>query len=145
MILFHVRCPEIAARETRGVEIPPGNPYLPPGRYGFVEHYCERGDCDCRRVLLMASEERKPARILATINYGWESPGFYEKWTGSRKDARDIVGACLDPLNPQSIHSDMLLGLFRFFVEKDPDWKRRFKRHYDLFKKAGPAESEKKR
>jgi hypothetical protein len=142
MIPFYSRLPELASRETRGVIIPPDQFGVPAGHYAFVEFYCEEEDCDCRRVLLQVWKGDRPGVVLATINYGWESLAFYEKWTGRRDDARDIVGACLDPLNLQGEHADVFLGILRDFVRDDPAWPRRFAEHYRLFKGAKPSARE---
>lgn len=45
-----------------------------------------------------------------------------------------MSGRILDPLNPQSQHSQALLGLFREVLLKDRAYVRGLKRHYTLFK-----------
>ena len=64
---------------------------------------------------------------------------FYQKWSGSKKDAVGFRGAELDPLNQQTKYSPVLL---RFFEEqlKDEEYVERLKRHYALFKRAVQAE-----
>lgn len=133
---FYSRLGALAARETWGIIAPPGHPTLPTGEYAFVEFYCADASCDCRRVLLQVWPKDRPGNVLATINYGWEKLKFYQRWTGSREDARVIVGACLDPLNPQGPHAATFLGALRHFVRTDPAWPARFKQHYKLFKAA---------
>ena len=53
---------------------------LPDGNYGFIEMYCDEPNCDCRRVMvLVLRPETGTNKPWATINYGWESEGFYQK------------------------------------------------------------------
>src|SRR3954470_17919078 len=100
---FWLRFPEVAARETRTINLGSPQNGLPAGSYGFLELYCNDPACDCRRVLLQVRTEHDPNKVLATINYGWESLDFYRKWLhGDRKGAREITEASLDPINPQS-------------------------------------------
>lgn len=143
MVSFFSRFHEIARFETFVVTIPPDLPGAPSGQYAFVELYCDVPACDCRRVLLQVWQYEKPGVVLATINYGWETLRFCEKWAHSWEDARDIVAAGLDPLNPQGPHAEVFLDIFRDFVRKDPKWSARFRAHYELFKKptASPARS----
>ena len=76
MIPFYSRLPELAAGETGGVIIPSGQTKVPAGHYLFVEFYCEEEDCDCRRVLIQVWRHDRPGVVLATINYGRESPSM---------------------------------------------------------------------
>jgi hypothetical protein len=119
----------------------PGLP-LPPGEYGFFEWYCEDPGCDCRRVLLQVCSPQQPGRILAIINYGWESAAFYIEWMhGDNEAGREITSASLDPLNPQSELADALLDRFREQVCRDANYPGQLRRHYDLFKRNLGAEA----
>jgi hypothetical protein len=111
------------------------------GRYAFEELYCNDGSCDCRRVILHVVDESDPSRVLASINYGWESPNYYAKWMGSKEDSRGMAGASLDPMLPQSIHSQFFLKLFNDVVSRDPAYNERLQRHYAMFKAASPPRS----
>ncbi len=135
MTPFYTRLPELAARETRSVHVlVPGGP-LPIGEYGFIEHYCEEDDCDCRRVLLQVTTPLAPHVVLATINFGWESAEFYTRWMhGDEEAGREITAASLDPLNPQSEYAEHLLHLFQERLMTDADYVARLARHYQLFK-----------
>jgi hypothetical protein len=137
MTPFHTRFGELAARETRCIhQILPGGP-LPVGQYGFVEFYCEEDNCDCRRVLIQVTTPQSPQTALASINYGWESAEFYTRWMhGDEQAGRDIAGAMLDPLQPQSQYADHLLDVFQTIVRTDPAYVARLARHYELFKRA---------
>jgi hypothetical protein len=108
---------------------------LPDGQYGFLELYCDDPGCDCRRVIINVVTPTGP-QTLATINYGWESIEFYTQWMhGDKELAREMQGATLDFLNPQSQHADALLNLFKWVLE-DQAYVERLKKHYALFKSA---------
>ena len=132
---FWLRFPELARRETRTMILPSPQGGLPADSYGFLELYCNDPKCDCRRVLLQVRTEDEPDKILATINYGWESLDFYRKWLyGDREAAREIKEASLDPLNPQSPFAPSLLRLFRTVALADKAYVQRLERHYQVFK-----------
>ena len=133
MTQFHSRFPEIAEEETRGFIIPKGHKLLPPGQYGFVEYYCDDPECDCKRVIFQISEDQQAPKILATINFGWESLDFYERWLGSKEGAEDMVGATIEPFGPQSDLSPALLKLC-VHAMSDQSYLDRIKRHYNLFR-----------
>ena len=137
MAPFFSRFPEQAARETRTLILLKSSAGVPAGEYGFLEFYCNEPSCDCRRVLLQVCSADQPAKVLATINYGWESEDFYTQWLhGDRESAGEITNASLDPLNPQSKFSAALLELFRHVLLKDGAYIERLRRHYEVFKDA---------
>lgn len=70
MVPLFARFPEIAARETRVIQVRISQRGLPTGNYGFLESYCNDPACDCRRALIQVTEERQPTEILATLNVG---------------------------------------------------------------------------
>ena len=109
MVPFFNVCLELARVETRTLLIR-NNPCLPDGDYGFIEHYCEDLECDCRRVLIVVWTPRTDDRAWATIDYGWESPEFYRKW--DRHSEEDMKGSFLDPLGGQSPYAHVLLAYF---------------------------------
>ncbi len=133
MAPFHVRFPEIAKHETRSVTVR-GAPGLPDGEYGFIEFYCNDPGCDCRRVVINVLCSTTGPKIWASINYGWESLAFYERWMGDKETARNAQGATLDPFNQQSPYSQALLKLFEQVCLADAGYVARLKRHYELFK-----------
>src|SRR5690242_18644458 len=106
---FASRFPEL--KETR-VNMFQDENHPMKGRYAFEELYCNDGSCDCRRVILQVVDESDPRRVVASINYGWESPSYYARWMGSEADSRGMAGASLDPMLPQSIHSQFFLKFF---------------------------------
>ena len=137
MAPFYSRFPALAARETRTVMIMEPHAGLPAGEYGFLELYCAEPTCDCQRALLQVCRADRPNKVLATIHYGWESEDFYTRWLhGDRETARDMVGASLDPVNPQAKFAPMLLELFRNVVLQDQAYIERLRRHYRMFKGA---------
>ena len=110
---------------------------LPAGEYGFLELYCNEPTCDCRRVLFQVCRADRPNKVLATINYGWESEDFYANWLhGDRESARELAEGTLDPLNPQSKFSPALLEFFRQILLQDRAYIDRLRRHYQMFKRA---------
>lgn len=134
MTPFYSRFRELAFNEMRSATIR-GRRDLPDGEYGFLELYCDDPACDCRRVLINVVTP-KGSQVLATINYGWESIEFYTEWMhGDKKLGREMQGASLDFLNPQSQYADALLNLFKWVLE-DQAYVERLKRHYMLFKGA---------
>jgi hypothetical protein len=135
MIPFMERFPEVGARETRSVTIPPRQD-LPEGEYGFVELYCDEPGCDCRRVMIdVLRPETGWSKIWAAISYGWESLDFYRKWGGPGNDPIEMKGPYLDPLNPQTEYSATLLNLFRFLLQS-PEYVARLQRHYQTFRES---------
>jgi hypothetical protein len=122
----------LAIKEMRSATVR-GMPGLPDGEYGFLELYCDEPGCDCRRVVIDVVTPTSGPKIWATINYGWASPEFYEKWIRDKNTAHECSGATLDPLNPQTEYSDALLQLFNRVLQ-DKAYVERLKRHYQLFK-----------
>jgi hypothetical protein len=108
---------------------------LPAGDYGFLEHYCNDPQCDCRRVLLRVTSAEPPHTVLATINYGWEKSEFYtRRMHGDKQAGQDITAASLDPLHSQSKYAGYLLTFFQQEMITDPAYVARLARHYKLFK-----------
>lgn len=132
MTAFFAKFPEIAINETRTIFVKGGSD-IPDGEYGFIETYCEDTACDCRRVLIQVLSPQTPGKVWATINYGWESLEFYEKWFTNKDLAKECMGATLDPLNPQSKYAHKLLEIFNHIV-LDKEYIERLKRHYSMFK-----------
>lgn len=145
MAPLHTRFPDLALAETKTMRLVASEPGLPQDEYGFIEYFCTDPDCDCRRVLICVSSKSQPDRIVAVINYGWESEDFYlEKFSFMAPDeaaeaAREVVDASLDPMNSQSEGADALLNYFRKIVGLDPEYVARLARHYDAFRKAASS------
>jgi hypothetical protein len=133
MLAFSERFGDLAFEETRVLTIPPGN-VVPAGVYGLLEFYCPDDDCDCRRVIIMVVSEESGGQVWATLSYGWEGADFYRKWSPGIDNAPEWFGATLDPLNPQSVHCEAFLRLFKEVVLQDKSYVDRLKRHYTMFK-----------
>jgi hypothetical protein len=135
MSLFFDKFPQLAARETRTLTIT-GRADLPDGQYALIELYCNEPHCDCQRVMIFVLRPDTEWKVWATINYGWESLEFYQRWAGAPDwDREQWQGPFLDPLGEQTQYSPVLLDLFSFVLES-PDYIERLKRHYQLFRKA---------
>jgi hypothetical protein len=136
MTPFVERFPGLGVRETRSL-IVTGRPPLPNGEYGFLEFYCNEPRCDCRRVMvLVVRPETGWKKIWATLNYGWESEEFYQRWAKAPpEDQFHWQGPFLDPLGAQTSYAGALLDLFKLMVQA-PDYVERLQRHYQLFRSA---------
>jgi hypothetical protein len=138
---FFQRFPELGARETWSVTVT-GRNDLPDGDYGFIELYCNEPQCDCRRVMVVVLRpDTGWNQFWATINYGWESREFYQKWAGAPgEDRGPWQGPFLDPLAAQTRYAPVLLELFKFLLQS-PDYVQRLKSHYQLFRTAVEKDS----
>ena len=81
-------------------------------------------------------------KILASINFGWESPEYYAKWMGSKEDARDH-GRRQPSIRcfPSQAKRRLFRELFTDVILRDPAYVERLKRHYAMFKAALPPPS----
>jgi hypothetical protein len=123
MMPFDVLFPDLASEETRVIRNV-GRTDLPEGSYLFREFYCNEPKCDCWRALLHVHwVERK--RVVATLNYAIEpEPPPFE----------DDPRVFIDPINPQSEYSDVLLRIFEQMIESDAEYHERLVRHYTMWK-----------
>jgi hypothetical protein len=115
-----------------------GSPVLPDGEYGFVDTCCTDAGCDCLKTMIQLIHN---GRFVALINYGWESPFFYEKWMGGDAGIPPMSGPSIDITSPDLVNRDGILDLFCALM--NDEWKKRFKRHYALVK-ARLAEAKRK-
>lgn len=124
MISFDYLFPNLAKDEVRVIHAF-DDPVMPKGTFLLVESYCEEPRCDCRRTLLSVywAEREKP---VATINYAFEPP---------KPPYEDEGQVFLDPLNPQSQYSSRFLAFFEDMVAKDPEYRQRLIRHYEMWKR----------
>jgi len=135
MTPFFGKFPHIAFRETRSATVH-GFKGLPDGEYAFLEFYCNEPGCDCRRVHIVVISRDRPGKILATINYGWESIEFYKKWAEYESDDEDYRGPILEPFGQQTKLAPYLMELFKKVALEDPRYVARLRRHYRMFKQA---------
>ena len=132
---FHTYFPEIAEQETRSFTIV-SNSRLPRGSYSLIEQYCENPDCDCRRVFFSVFSSHSN-QVEAVISYGWETLEFYAQWMGDEDSerVRELQGAILNPLSPQSDMAPAILKMVQDVVLQDQAYIERLKEHYGMFKK----------
>ena len=130
---FAGKFPAIARMETRTLMVLEGSD-LPADNYGLLEFYCNKKDCDCRRMFLYIVSEKRNATV-AVIGFGWEDRKFYEKWLGYRdkKDTDEMIGPSLNTMSPQSELASVLLKHVRSVLQ-DKQYVERIKRHYRMFK-----------
>ena len=137
MIPLYTLCTDLAARETRSVILPPGQPGLPEGKFAYLEFYCEDPGCDCRRTFLQVVREGALDPVLASINFGWEKEAFYrKKMPWNPDDAKEVVQASLDPLNAQSKYAKGFLKIFQDIIATDKAYVQRLAAHHAAFRKA---------
>ena len=130
---FDQICHNIARAEARVCSVPGLASFGLPTKYFLREFYCTESGCDCRRVLVQFVPTAKPPRVAATINYGWEKPKFYKKWSLDPEMWREMAGASLESFGEQGPHADKFLLIFKKLVE-DPALVAVFRRHYRLVK-----------
>jgi len=130
---FDQICPEIACKELRVCTVPATETGAPVGDYFLREFYCNELGCDCRRVLVQFMPVRGDGEVAASINFGWEKPKFYRKWSRDPDLWREMAGATLEPFAEQGSHSPHFLAIFEHCV-KDPALVAVFRRHYLLVK-----------
>jgi hypothetical protein len=123
MMPFDTVYPDVAARESRAWHVF-DEPGLPRSTYVLREFYCEEPNCDCRRVIVhVHSVEQK--RIVASVNYSFEP---------AKPPFDDEPQFFLDPLNPQSELSEVLIDMFEAMVAGDLAYRARLVRHYTMWK-----------
>src|SRR5690242_7329086 len=114
-VAFHERCPDVASRETRSINLLPGaKAGVPAGRCEFVEMYCGEPDCDCRRVFFSVRSS-VTNHVEAVIACGWEDCAFYKRWLGMDEPhiVSEMQGPVLNLGSPQSGIAEDLLELAR--------------------------------
>ena len=119
----------------------PGLPDLPADEYGLIELYCTDPSCDCRRVLFLVARLSDDT-VVAALNYGWEPPAFYKRWSPHDPSASALSGVTVDPTHPQTPLSKPLQLVVQALVTEDNAYRSMLQRHYDLFRAAPrPAKS----
>jgi len=136
---FVARFPDIGFAETRTALVMERGD-LPAGNYGFMEMFCTDLACDCRRAIIQVIEEKAPGKVLATVNYGWETLEYYRRWFHNQEGAAELVGVSLEPLGKQGPHAAALLRLFEHLLA-DRSYANRIRRHYEIFKHEQQAAS----
>jgi hypothetical protein len=135
MQAFDQVCPEIAEREARLCDVTSSETGVPVGTYIFREFYCTDSGCDCRRVLVEFHPWPlpRPIKSLASINYGWEKPAYYRKWSSVPDMWREMSGPTLERFANQGPLAEQFLGVFKNVI-KDDELVAYFQRHYRAVK-----------
>ncbi len=133
---FHELFPEVAVKETRSITLLEPQDGLPAGSYAFIETFCNKPGCDCRRVLFTVVKDGLENEV-ATIGWGWEPLEFYAKWMYWDPDpesVKDLKGPSLNLLSVQSELAEGALKLCRDVLIQDPVFVERIVRHYRMFR-----------
>jgi hypothetical protein len=132
---FDLICPDIARLEQLCCVVSTPTFGVPLGRYVLREFYCTELNCDCRRVLVQffRSDNGLGPQALAAVNFGWERPRFYRKWSSDPEMWREMAGATLEFLSEQGPNAESFLALFKDSA-KQPAFVDGFRRHYALVK-----------
>ena len=129
-------CPEIARAERHVCDV--NSPVLgvPLGPYVLREFYCTEPGCDCRRVLVqLVPLNEASLRVVASVNFGWETAKYYRKWSRDPELWREMAGATLEPFAEQGAQARCFLELFKKAI-RAPNLVMHFRRHYRLVKEA---------
>lgn len=110
------------------------SPDLPDGEYTFVDLYCIDPECDCRKTIIHVLHNNKH---VSTINYGWESSAFYQKWYGGKAEKHIIdamKGPAIDIGSPNRVNGTAMIELFNRLL--NDKYINALKNHYAKFKQA---------
>jgi hypothetical protein len=131
---FDLICPDTARSEPLSLVVS-ARILGVPGRYVLREFYCTELGCDCRRVLVqfIGSDDGSNPQVLAGVNFGWERPRFYRKWSSDPEMWREMAGATLEPLCEQGPNAESFLDLFKCSIRQEA-FVDGFRRHYALVK-----------
>ncbi|TGU72376.1 hypothetical protein E4633_08675 [Geomonas terrae] len=88
---------------------------IPQGKYTFLECFCTRPACDCRRVVLLVIDGKMRHRAQMHLSLDDEGP---------------FSGPHLDPVSYQAPYADELLDFCVHSLNSCPDWFERLQRHY---------------
>lgn len=133
-IPFVEKFPEIANKETRLIRVLWGGFGIPRGVYCFLESYCAKKNCDCRKVIINVIDVKRSERgALATIGYGWESAKYYVKWMHGDLLGKEMAGSYLEVGGQQSEYANKFLARWNKLVQ-DRAYVERIKKHYEIWK-----------
>ena len=104
-----------AQTPTMTLEVAHKSGRIPPGSYTFLECFCTRPACDCRRVALLVVDAK--LRHKAQIHLSLDDEGPFS-------------GPYLDPVSYQAPYADELLDFCVHSLNSRPDWLERLQRHY---------------
>ena len=145
--------------EPRAIFLDENNEFgLPPGTYIFEEEYCNTPFCDCRQACFRVKADWTP-RVLAYMEYGWESPEFYKKmledadWDFDdpedvacyEKEAADMAGVSFNIFYCRKTrYAEPLKSLFETRLLPEDGFVERLKRHYQMFRDFVDADAQKR-
>lgn len=118
---------------------------IPKGSYAFVECYCTRPGCDCRRVTLLVLNEKMRHQALICLGLDGEGPFCGPYLDGSSYQvpyALELLDFCVHTLNSRP---DWVLRMYqqyrdvRELVDGRPYRGRDFPQPGDLFYRAMPS------
>ncbi|MGD0816584.1 MAG: hypothetical protein ABSA83_23580 [Verrucomicrobiota bacterium] len=132
---FDLICPDTARSEPLSIVVSARIFGVPPGRYVLREFYCTELGCDCRRVLVQffRTDDGSSSQVLAGVNFGWERPRFYRKWSSDPEMWREMAGATLERFCEQGPNAESFLDLFKYSI-RQAAFVDGFRRHYALVK-----------
>lgn len=143
---FFEMFPDLINKEFRNIFIE-NHSVIPDGNYAFAEFYCDRSNCDCRKVMIRVMTAEDPNKTWAMINYGWESEKFYKKWFRTEDDDlyKLMMGTSLDAMtSPKGSIPNALLSLFEDILSADKAYAKRLEDHYWKVKKTAKEKRAKK-
>lgn len=124
LVGFHLIEPEIATKTVQSIRVNPGSS-IPPGEYAFLELYCPKPDCDCRRVSLMVVNDNSEGSC-ATVSHAF---------VGGDLGPNDEV-TFLDPSHPAAPFAGELLEIAREMLSEGTAYEQRLQQHYAMVKRA---------
>ena len=132
---FHEIVPEIGLTEMRQITVAYDTTGIPDDIYGLVEMYCTDSTCDCQKVTLQILAVNQD-KIVATIDYGWESRAFYAKWLHTTEEDETIDMLISPSLSMFGINTSISANILEMVSTTcfTPDYIERLKKHYTLVK-----------
>jgi hypothetical protein len=113
---------------------PPGKEFTPRDCW-LLEYYCDEPECDPRIVVLDAVSSEEP-RLLATIEFGWESRDFYrDACTADEETLEALREGRLDKSGPTDERAHVVLEAVKKEFLSNPRVVARFRRHYEMFRR----------
>ena len=123
MISYGALFEETAMTETQSVTFE-RHPLFPDDSYAFLEYYCPDPACDCQMVMIGVLS-KKLARLVARITYLFNPEDEIEGEPNPNLDYGE-----------QDIGAKQLLAWFTHYLQEDPAYRDRLKRHYNQVKEA---------
>ena len=100
--------------------------------FDLIDWHCQDLLCDCYTANFVITKDKM---IYATIAYGWKPPAFYYEAGLNKRTTRELRKGMLDLSALQSPFADVLLEPFSIMA-KDPSFRERINRRYEMCRKA---------